>query len=339
MIIDPDNHRSGGAPAAGEPPAPAVRVRGLRRTYGQGPSAYEAVRGVDLDVPAGSITALLGTNGAGKTSTLEVIEGLAPATDGEVSVLGLDPVADRAVLRRRTGVLLQRSGFSGDLTVRETLRLWSATLTSPAPGRRDARAAVARGAGRRAHARPVRRRDPPGRPRLHADGQPRAGDPRRAHDRPRPREPARGVAARVRPARRRRHGAHHDALPRGGRGARRPAGDHARRPDRPLGDAHRDRGGAPVDDQLRARPRRARRPRRHPPRRPGARAHDPGDRRAAELAVRPAGLGRAQRGRARRSRRAQPEPRARVPLDRRRPRARPAAPPEPTVTDEEGALR
>ena len=119
--------------SSGDPSAPAVRVRGLRRTYGHGPSAFEAVRGVDLDVPAGSITALLGTNGAGKTSTLEVIEGLAPATSGEVSVLGLDPVADRAVLRRRTGVLLQRSGFSGDLTVRETLRLWSATLTSPRP--------------------------------------------------------------------------------------------------------------------------------------------------------------------------------------------------------------
>ena len=81
----------------------------------------------------GSITALLGTNGAGKTSTLEVIEGLAPATDGEVSVLGLDPIADRDAIRRRTGVLLQRSGFSGDLTVRETLRLWSATLTNPRP--------------------------------------------------------------------------------------------------------------------------------------------------------------------------------------------------------------
>jgi ABC-2 type transport system ATP-binding protein len=109
----------------------AVRVRGLRRTYGQGATAYEAVRGVDLDVPAGSITALLGTNGAGKTSTLEVIEGLATATEGTVSVLGLDPIADRVVLRRRTGVLLQRSGFSGDLTVRETLRMWSTTMTSP----------------------------------------------------------------------------------------------------------------------------------------------------------------------------------------------------------------
>jgi ABC-2 type transport system ATP-binding protein len=111
----------------------AVRVRGLRRTYGHGHDAYEAVRGVDLDVPTGSITALLGTNGAGKTSTLEVVEGLAPATAGEVSVLGLHPVTDRAAIRRRTGVLLQRSGFSGDLTVRETLRQWAGTLTNPRP--------------------------------------------------------------------------------------------------------------------------------------------------------------------------------------------------------------
>ena len=56
---------------------PAIRVRGLRRTYGAGATAFEAVRGVDLDVARGSITALLGTNGAGKTSTLEMIEGLA----------------------------------------------------------------------------------------------------------------------------------------------------------------------------------------------------------------------------------------------------------------------
>jgi ABC-2 type transport system ATP-binding protein len=110
-----------------------IQVRGLRRSYGRGHHAYEAVSGIDLDVPAGSITALLGTNGAGKTSTLEVIEGLASATSGEVSVLGLHPIADRAAIRRRIGVLLQRSGFSGDLTVRETLRQWSGTLTAPRP--------------------------------------------------------------------------------------------------------------------------------------------------------------------------------------------------------------
>ena len=111
----------------------AIRVRGLRRRYGVGRHQFEAVRGLDLDVPTGSITALLGTNGAGKTSTLEVIEGLAPASAGSVQVLGLDPVADRDVVRRRTGVLLQRSGFSGDLTVRETLRMWGGTVSSPRP--------------------------------------------------------------------------------------------------------------------------------------------------------------------------------------------------------------
>ncbi len=110
---------------------PAIRVTGLRRSYGTGDDAFEAVRGVDLDVPAGTITALLGTNGAGKTSTLEVIEGLAVGSGGTVQVLGLDPVSDRDEVRRHTGVLLQRSGFSGDLTVRETLLMWRATVTNP----------------------------------------------------------------------------------------------------------------------------------------------------------------------------------------------------------------
>ena len=111
--------------------SPAIRVSGLRRTYGTGTDTFEAVRGVDLDVPTGTITALLGTNGAGKTSTLEVIEGLATASAGTVEVLGLDPVADRDEVRRHTGVLLQRSGFSGDLSVRETLQMWRATVTTP----------------------------------------------------------------------------------------------------------------------------------------------------------------------------------------------------------------
>ncbi len=113
--------------------APAIELRDLRRTYGRGSSAYDAVRGVDLEVAAGSVTALLGTNGAGKTSTLELVEGLAAPTGGEVRVLGLDPVADRARVRPRTGVLLQSSGFPADLTVRETLRMWAATVSAPRP--------------------------------------------------------------------------------------------------------------------------------------------------------------------------------------------------------------
>lgn len=121
------------ASGAGAGTGAAISVRGLRRTYGKGAGAFEAVRGVDLDVPTGTVTALLGTNGAGKTSTLEVVEGLGRASGGTVRVLGLDPIADRAEVRRRTGVLLQTSGFSGDLTVAETARLWHSTLSTPRP--------------------------------------------------------------------------------------------------------------------------------------------------------------------------------------------------------------
>lgn len=111
----------------------AIDVRGLHRVYGSGSRAFEAVSGVDLRVEPGTIHSLLGVNGAGKTSLLEVVEGLAAPSAGNVRVLGLDPITDRPEVRRRTGVLLQHSGFSGDLTVRETLTMWAATVTDPRP--------------------------------------------------------------------------------------------------------------------------------------------------------------------------------------------------------------
>ena len=111
----------------------AIDVHDLHRVYGSGSRAFEAVSGVDLRLEPGTIHALLGVNGAGKTSVLEVIEGLATPSSGSVRVLGLDPIADRREVRRRAGVLLQRSGFSGDLTVRETLSMWAATVTDPRP--------------------------------------------------------------------------------------------------------------------------------------------------------------------------------------------------------------
>ena len=102
----------------------AITCRDVRRTYGSGKDAFSAVNGVDLDVPSGSITALLGTNGAGKTSTVELLEGLARADGGTIRVLGLDPWLDRGAVRRRTGVLLQASGFAGDL---KKIRGWPAS--------------------------------------------------------------------------------------------------------------------------------------------------------------------------------------------------------------------
>jgi ABC-2 type transport system ATP-binding protein len=105
----------------------AVEVAGLRRRYG----SFEAVRGVSFAVAPGEVFALLGVNGAGKTSVLEVVEGLARAHGGSVRVLGADPLTQRARVRPHLGVLLQSSGLPADLTVGETLRTWARTLTRP----------------------------------------------------------------------------------------------------------------------------------------------------------------------------------------------------------------
>ncbi|MEU6759513.1 ABC transporter ATP-binding protein [Streptomyces sp. NPDC046685] len=107
-----------------------IDAQGLRRAYAGG---FEAVRGVSFSVARGEVFALLGTNGAGKTSTVELLEGLAAPSDGQVRVFGLDPYARRAEVRPRTGVMLQEGGFPSDLTVTETVRMWGGVTTGARP--------------------------------------------------------------------------------------------------------------------------------------------------------------------------------------------------------------
>ncbi|GAA1147124.1 ABC-2 type transport system ATP-binding protein [Kitasatospora gansuensis] len=113
----------------GIPGEPAVEVRDLRRSYGD----YEAVRGISFTVARGELFALLGTNGAGKTTTLEVLEGYSPPSSGTVRVLGLDPYTQGALVRRRTGVMLQEGGFFKELTVRETIDSWRSFISGAQP--------------------------------------------------------------------------------------------------------------------------------------------------------------------------------------------------------------
>ncbi|WP_402376807.1 ABC transporter ATP-binding protein [Isoptericola rhizosphaerae] len=108
---------------------PIVSLRGVRRRYGP----FEAVRGVDLDLRRGELLALLGTNGAGKTSLVELVEGLAPADAGQIRVLGHDPYRERSRIVGGLGVMLQEAGFSSDLTTVETMRMWAGTLARPRP--------------------------------------------------------------------------------------------------------------------------------------------------------------------------------------------------------------
>ncbi|MEU0990479.1 ABC transporter ATP-binding protein [Streptomyces sp. NPDC005953] len=107
-----------------------ITVDGLRRSYSGG---FEAVGGISFSVARGEVFALLGTNGAGKTSTVELLEGLAAPTAGSVRVLGHDPYRERAAVRPRIGVMLQEGGFPSDLTVAETARMWAGCTTGARP--------------------------------------------------------------------------------------------------------------------------------------------------------------------------------------------------------------
>ncbi|WP_432026897.1 ABC transporter ATP-binding protein [Streptomyces sp. 1222.5] len=107
-----------------------IEVTDLRRVYGGG---FEAVRGISFSVARGEIFALLGTNGAGKTSTVELLEGLAAPAGGRIRVLGRDPFRERAAVRPRTGVMLQEGGFPSELTVAETARMWAGCTSGARP--------------------------------------------------------------------------------------------------------------------------------------------------------------------------------------------------------------
>ncbi|MFE5210235.1 ABC transporter ATP-binding protein [Streptomyces sp. NPDC056600] len=107
-----------------------IEVTDLRRVYKGG---YEAVRGISFSVGRGEIFALLGTNGAGKTSTVELLEGMDRPAGGRIRVLGHDPYADRAAVRPRTGVMLQEGGFPSELTVAETARMWAGCTSGARP--------------------------------------------------------------------------------------------------------------------------------------------------------------------------------------------------------------
>lgn len=107
---------------------PLIEVTDLRKSYG----SRVAVDGVSFTVERGEIFGILGTNGAGKTTTVECLQGLRQADGGTISVLGLDPAADRAALTRRVGVQLQESRLPPKLRVREALELFASFYPNPA---------------------------------------------------------------------------------------------------------------------------------------------------------------------------------------------------------------
>ena len=122
-----------GAASGGDPErmTAIIEVRGLRKEYGD----TIAVDDVSFTVQEGEIFGILGPNGAGKTTTVECVEGLRKPDGGEISVLGLDPLRDRAELTQLLGIQLQESQLPPKLRVAEALDLYSSFYRAPADWR------------------------------------------------------------------------------------------------------------------------------------------------------------------------------------------------------------
>jgi len=98
---------------------PAIATRDLCKSYGD----HVVLDGVDLEVPAGSVYALLGPNGSGKTTTVKILSTLLPPDAGNVRVGGHDVVAEPDAMRALIGVTGQFSAVDDLLTGEENLRL------------------------------------------------------------------------------------------------------------------------------------------------------------------------------------------------------------------------
>src|SRR4051794_2763600 len=124
-------------------PPPAIEIAGLVKRYGD----QTVLDGLDLTVPAGTVTALLGPNGAGKTPPLSILAPLLPADGGTARVLGHDVAREPLAVRRLIGVTGQLSAVDPLLTVAENVRLMADLFHLP------------RGEGRRRTAELVERFD------------------------------------------------------------------------------------------------------------------------------------------------------------------------------------
>jgi ABC-2 type transport system ATP-binding protein len=98
-----------------------ISIAGLVKNYGN----FQAVRGISFDVYRGEIFGLLGQNGAGKSTTLEIIETLREKTSGTVVVNGFNLDRDPNEIKKIIGVQLQTSGFYPNLKLTELITLFS----------------------------------------------------------------------------------------------------------------------------------------------------------------------------------------------------------------------
>jgi len=97
---------------------PAIKIEGLHFSYGR----KKVLKGVDLEVPKGSIFGFLGRNGSGKTTTIKTLLGLQKPQAGKCLVSGLDSVAQNLEIRQRVGFMAEDQQMYGWMTVSRIIK-------------------------------------------------------------------------------------------------------------------------------------------------------------------------------------------------------------------------
>ena len=97
-----------------------IRAHDLTKRFGD----FVAVDGISFELRRGEAFGFLGPNGAGKSSTMRMIGCVSPPSGGELTILGMDPVADGPAIRARLGVVPQEDTLDVELTVRENLLVY-----------------------------------------------------------------------------------------------------------------------------------------------------------------------------------------------------------------------
>ncbi|MFF2779434.1 ABC transporter ATP-binding protein [Streptomyces sp. NPDC058052] len=147
-VRDPAERPAAGGRPAGHPAGHAVELDGVRRQYGRGDGAVHALRGVDLALPHGSFTAVMGPSGSGKSTFLQCAAGLDRPTAGSVrlggtEITGLGENRLTELRRSRLGFVFQAFNLLPSLTVEENVLL-PMRLAGQRPDRRRAAGLLAR---------------------------------------------------------------------------------------------------------------------------------------------------------------------------------------------------
>lgn len=103
----------------------AISVSGLSKTY---PNGNVGVKNLTVDVPRGQIVGLLGPNGSGKTTTINLLTASFPPSSGDGQVLGFDIRRQAHLIRRRTSLVPQYESIDWSLTVYQNLRVFASLL-------------------------------------------------------------------------------------------------------------------------------------------------------------------------------------------------------------------